>query len=250
MGFCDCLIRVLRILMTIFGIQAYLLLIIISIAILVEQYKNTPLLFNIYLLSVLISVNLALLWTIILMNKLARSSLQSRKKAIIFSITIQITGFLLLILGIYQEITFQINISFDYIILISIWNFFIIVELMIMSYLIFICSRRSRIIRIRMRIRNILSNFSEPVPVVLPELIYLGVSDNQMALLPKRILTEEIIVGSFVEDNLCAICIESYVNQDIILDLPCSHFFHELCIKEWLIYKKICPCCRRTVVNQ
>ena len=32
------------------------------------------------------------------------------------------------------------------------------------------------------------------------------------------------------ESELCAICLDDYVNDDILRILPCSHMFHQSCI--------------------
>ena len=40
----------------------------------------------------------------------------------------------------------------------------------------------------------------------------------------------------------CPICLET--NEDSIM-LPCNHFFHEKCIKKWLLEKStLCPLCK------
>lgn len=44
----------------------------------------------------------------------------------------------------------------------------------------------------------------------------------------------------------CAICTEDIIegNEILVLRCPGSHFYHELCIKNWLIQKVNCPICR------
>ncbi|OEU08275.1 hypothetical protein FRACYDRAFT_145400, partial [Fragilariopsis cylindrus CCMP1102] len=45
----------------------------------------------------------------------------------------------------------------------------------------------------------------------------------------------------------CSICMESFQVGDKISISPtinCPHIFHHNCIREWLLRKKVCPCCR------
>lgn len=50
------------------------------------------------------------------------------------------------------------------------------------------------------------------------------------------------------KDKLCNICIDEYKQDDIITILPCEHFFHTECIKNWLCREKVtCPTCRMDV---
>jgi hypothetical protein len=42
----------------------------------------------------------------------------------------------------------------------------------------------------------------------------------------------------------CAICTCAYEVGEELMKLPCSHEFHVVCIKPWLISKHSCPICR------
>jgi hypothetical protein len=42
----------------------------------------------------------------------------------------------------------------------------------------------------------------------------------------------------------CSICLENYVNGDVLRVLPCLHFFHVSCIDNWLMMDKACPLCK------
>lgn len=42
----------------------------------------------------------------------------------------------------------------------------------------------------------------------------------------------------------CPICLADYVNDDVVLNLPCGHFFHESCGSQWLRRKADCPLCK------
>ncbi len=51
----------------------------------------------------------------------------------------------------------------------------------------------------------------------------------------------------------CAICIESMVdNQTLVIKLPCNHYFHENCIKDWIkanVGDPKCPCCNDNIIE-
>ena len=36
------------------------------------------------------------------------------------------------------------------------------------------------------------------------------------------------------EAEVCAICHEAYAADDLLIELPCAHLFHEPCITRWL----------------
>ena len=43
----------------------------------------------------------------------------------------------------------------------------------------------------------------------------------------------------------CAICVEDFVDGDILRVVPCGHSFHKECIDEWLInHSNVCPLCK------
>jgi hypothetical protein len=54
---------------------------------------------------------------------------------------------------------------------------------------------------------------------------------------------------SVVEEKECPVCMDTLEAGDIVSWSPntsCEHVFHHCCIKEWLIKRKCCPCCRQT----
>ena len=54
-------------------------------------------------------------------------------------------------------------------------------------------------------------------------------------------LTQDII--NKAEAKECSICLEEYTVENKISYLPCFHFFHSLCIKNWTKKSKKCPLC-------
>lgn len=45
------------------------------------------------------------------------------------------------------------------------------------------------------------------------------------------------------EEHLCCICLEELASE-VVCYLPCSHYFHDECIDEWIIDAMSCPLCR------
>ena len=54
--------------------------------------------------------------------------------------------------------------------------------------------------------------------------------------------------------DICSICIESYIERDMIVTMPCGHQFHKTCIYPWLksnidsYIKPTCPLCKSVLV--
>ena len=49
-------------------------------------------------------------------------------------------------------------------------------------------------------------------------------------------------------DDICTICMNNYIKNDTLMELPCKHSFHCDCIKTYLNkYNYKCPICRNDV---
>ncbi|KAF2301314.1 hypothetical protein GH714_022979 [Hevea brasiliensis] len=46
------------------------------------------------------------------------------------------------------------------------------------------------------------------------------------------------------EDAVCCICLNKYVDDDELRELPCTHFFHVDCVDKWLKINASCPLCK------
>lgn len=46
-------------------------------------------------------------------------------------------------------------------------------------------------------------------------------------------------------DNECSICLETFINDESLVQLKCKHIYHFHCIGDWLQRKETCPLCRR-----
>jgi hypothetical protein len=58
-------------------------------------------------------------------------------------------------------------------------------------------------------------------------------------------LTEEAL--NKLENKECSICLEDFAKGDKICYLPCFHFFHSKCIKQWTERSKKCPLCNNEI---
>ncbi|KAL0281460.1 UNVERIFIED_CONTAM: hypothetical protein PYX00_002443 [Menopon gallinae] len=68
--------------------------------------------------------------------------------------------------------------------------------------------------------------------------------------LPKSSLNK-LGIHKFVKNDpyeMCAICLEEYVEDDKLRVLPCSHAYHSKCIDPWLTKnRRVCPVCKRKI---
>jgi len=65
--------------------------------------------------------------------------------------------------------------------------------------------------------------------------------------LQKRTLTEQNLRGSGNGQSDCVICTGRYGVGEVMIDLPCFHYFHDVCIESWLRQSPTCPICRSGV---
>lgn len=70
-------------------------------------------------------------------------------------------------------------------------------------------------------------------------------------ILPPAYLSKLETVEYLAKDGVnaeCVICLDTFVEAESVLELPCKHFYHAHCIRKWLIErKKLCPICKRDV---
>ncbi|KAJ9141308.1 hypothetical protein P3X46_031856 [Hevea brasiliensis] len=50
--------------------------------------------------------------------------------------------------------------------------------------------------------------------------------------------------GSHDPGVTCVVCLEELEEDDDLIELPCSHLYHEDCIVKWLLSSHLCPLCR------
>lgn len=87
---------------------------------------------------------------------------------------------------------------------------------------------------------SLLGNFrtNDPSDVVLP------MTEEALNKLDEKKFSEFVDPN---KSNECAICKDAFEPDTIIKILPCKHFFHKVCIEEWLRnYHHKCPLCRQS----
>ncbi|GLI66901.1 hypothetical protein VaNZ11_010928 [Volvox africanus] len=48
----------------------------------------------------------------------------------------------------------------------------------------------------------------------------------------------------------CVVCSEAFLEEQLVVLLPCHHFFHDRCIRRWLLgFSNSCPMCRAPVLS-
>lgn len=73
-------------------------------------------------------------------------------------------------------------------------------------------------------------------------------SEAAIRSLPTRPITEADGSDAGLAD--CSICMETAPLGQIVTALPCSHWFHEECIRLWLGAHDTCPVCRKGIMPQ
>ena len=68
--------------------------------------------------------------------------------------------------------------------------------------------------------------------------------------LEKQCIDIEITAKRLKQSKKCSICCEKFkLGGDATLLDPCKHFFHDLCILQWLKKKNTCPLCRKELMT-
>ena len=51
-------------------------------------------------------------------------------------------------------------------------------------------------------------------------------------------------------DEVCSICYYNVKEGEQVIQLPCRHYFHVDCIKEWLFKERSCPMCKQEIFHR
>jgi hypothetical protein len=73
-----------------------------------------------------------------------------------------------------------------------------------------------------------------------------GVNKNILKLLPKNKVNDI----NKLDEKKCVICLEYFVNGDVLTTIPCFHVFHPKCINEWFKNKNTCPICKTKISKE
>ncbi|KAI7822282.1 hypothetical protein BX661DRAFT_60849 [Kickxella alabastrina] len=87
-------------------------------------------------------------------------------------------------------------------------------------------------------------------------------NENQLRALIRRTITDDAAAAAaatapegvaetehgeqYESARCCGICLMDYLPGDLIVDLPCSHAFHEACVLPWLKINDKCPFCSKS----
>eukprot|EP00927_Polykrikos_kofoidii_P052530 TRINITY_DN46408_c0_g1_i1.p1 TRINITY_DN46408_c0_g1~~TRINITY_DN46408_c0_g1_i1.p1 ORF type:complete len:340 (+),score=52.31 TRINITY_DN46408_c0_g1_i1:198-1217(+) len=66
-------------------------------------------------------------------------------------------------------------------------------------------------------------------------------TDDEIEALPK-------VRFGRAEEQQCSICLENFISDDLLTELPCAHFFHVDCVARWFHSSTQCPLCRGTLL--
>lgn len=65
--------------------------------------------------------------------------------------------------------------------------------------------------------------------------------------LPNYYQCKEIQYDDTYHDATCCISMEAFQPNDILIELPCSHYFSVSSITKWFRIRSTCPICRQKV---
>lgn len=51
-------------------------------------------------------------------------------------------------------------------------------------------------------------------------------------------------VGKDLMNKTCPVCLENFIEEDVVCTLPCLHQFHKECVSKWLRIRATCPVCQ------
>jgi hypothetical protein len=82
----------------------------------------------------------------------------------------------------------------------------------------------------------------------LAEQARLETEEGELPILSRRFNNFSFIPGSsLLQPKECSVCLETYINTDTLIKLPCNHEFHRECAETWLLLNLNCPLCREII---
>ena len=85
----------------------------------------------------------------------------------------------------------------------------------------------------------------EPFPPETTVPVYSGLSNEQISTIPST----QISPQQFNDRLTCSICFEEFKLGETTSRLPCGHYYHNICISEWLKLQNSCPTCRAVPIH-
>ena len=70
------------------------------------------------------------------------------------------------------------------------------------------------------------------------------ITDEEIELIMGRLQAKTLTDKDELKNSHCVICMNDFENGDNITTLPCIHFFHSDCIRNWFKSKNYCPICK------
>lgn len=87
------------------------------------------------------------------------------------------------------------------------------------------------------------SNLSE----IIQPTVSSGASEEIISKLPTKLYENQLESNEVAS---CGVCLSEYEMGESLKILPlCSHYFHQNCIEKWLSINKVCPICRKNVMD-
>mmetsp|Transcript_13350 Transcript_13350/g.25063 ORF Transcript_13350/g.25063 Transcript_13350/m.25063 type:complete len:256 (-) Transcript_13350:600-1367(-) len=82
-----------------------------------------------------------------------------------------------------------------------------------------------------------------PCLIVVMLLFNIGSTKKATERMLAALLTENYDPSKHMEPN-CSICGAEFQGESQVCVMPCTHYYHEACIKDWLRIRANCPICR------
>jgi hypothetical protein len=73
-----------------------------------------------------------------------------------------------------------------------------------------------------------------------------GLTEEKIKSLPKVIFNKDLKK----EKERCVICLDDFKEGDVLINIPCFHYFHLKCITEWFKNNKNCPICKYEIKEE
>ena len=74
-----------------------------------------------------------------------------------------------------------------------------------------------------------------------------GLSQEALDCLHLEVFSSKVEGAVSRASQDCSICLETFVEGDALIRIPCSHSFHSACLDPWLRTCGDCPYCCRTI---